>query len=167
MEAARPARPGDVERLVQLWSLAVDELSVQRGGRLLVGLLHRPDPAASFAAEMDDPRRHLIVGDLHGVTLGFGSARLVDLPGERVGMIDELYVEPPGRGIGLGHAMAEQLMTWCRVKGCTGVDGLALPGNRATKSFFEGQGFTARLLVMHHAFDLPDAPAAWGVAADG
>ena len=32
-----------------------------------------------------------------------------------------------------------------------GIDATALPGNRATKNFFEAHGFTARLLVMHHA----------------
>jgi hypothetical protein len=30
-----------------------------------------------------------------------------------------------------------------------GIDAFALPGMRETKNFFEGSGFTARLLVMH------------------
>jgi hypothetical protein len=39
------------------------------------------------------------------------------------------------------------------LRGCSGVDATALPGNRATKNFFEESGFTARLLVMHHRLD--------------
>ena len=49
----------------------------------------------------------------------------------------------------VGRAMAESLMSWCRSQGCSGVDASALPGSRAVKSFFEANGFTARLLVMH------------------
>ena len=44
----------------------------------------------------------------------------------------------------------DQLLEWFRGRGCNGVDATALPGNRATKNFFEMSGFTARLLVMHH-----------------
>ena len=35
----------------------------------------------------------------------------------------------------------------------SGVDATALPGHRQAKNFFERAGFTARLLVMHHAVD--------------
>jgi hypothetical protein len=45
--------------------------------------------------------------------------------------------------------MAASLLDWCRSLGCIGVDSNALPGSRAVKSFFENEGFTARLLVMH------------------
>lgn len=47
--------------------------------------------------------------------------------------------------------MATTLVQWCQAEGCAGVDTLALPGSRATKSFFEGEGFTACLLVMHRS----------------
>jgi hypothetical protein len=44
----------------------------------------------------------------------------------------------------------DSLLAWASERGCQGVDATALPGDRATKNFFEGSGFTARLLVMHH-----------------
>ena len=34
-----------------------------------------------------------------------------------------------------------------------GVDATALPGDRLTKNFFESNGFTARLLIMHRRLD--------------
>jgi hypothetical protein len=45
------------------------------------------------------------------------------------------------------------LIAWCRARGCTGMDAMALPGHRQTKNFFEESGFTARKLVMHHRLD--------------
>lgn len=44
-------------------------------------------------------------------------------------------------------------LDWFVGAGCTGVDALALPGARATKNFFEENGFTARLLVVHRRLD--------------
>jgi hypothetical protein len=38
------------------------------------------------------------------------------------------------------------------------VDVIALPGHRATKNFFEEQGFTARAIVMHHGLDPDPSP---------
>ena len=64
-------------------------------------------------------------------------------------MVGELYVSPEARRAGVGRAMAASLSAWCRSMGCNGVDANALPGSRAVKSFFEADGFTARLLVMH------------------
>jgi GNAT superfamily N-acetyltransferase len=69
--------------------------------------------------------------------------------GELVGSIEEIYVKPYARRLGVGRAIAVSLLEWCRARGCTGVDAKALPGSRAVKSFFESEGFTARLLVMH------------------
>jgi GNAT superfamily N-acetyltransferase len=62
--------------------------------------------------------------------------------------VEELYVFPEARRHGAGRAVAGDLLQWCTEARCVGVDASALPGSRAVKSFFEGQGFTARLLVM-------------------
>jgi hypothetical protein len=35
--------------------------------------------------------------------------------------------------------------------GCFGLDALVLPGNRATKNFFEASGLTARAIVVHRS----------------
>ena len=41
------------------------------------------------------------------------------------------------------------LIAWCEEHRCTGIDAVALPGNRATKNFFERFGLTARALLVH------------------
>ena len=43
----------------------------------------------------------------------------------------------------------DDLVAWCRDRGCVGVDSLALPGDRATKNFFESFGLVARAIVVH------------------
>jgi len=83
--------------------------------------------------------------------VGFASARIEQLrDGTTLGVIGDLYVEPDARGVGVGEALMDALLVWASERGCQGVDATALPGDRATKNFFEGSGFTARLLVMHH-----------------
>jgi GNAT superfamily N-acetyltransferase len=131
---------------------AVEELTPMRGGRVLLGLNRRELPlAASFVSQLEDPRQFVVVGVLDGDDIvGFGSCRTLALSGdERVGSIEDLYVVPSARRCGAGRAMAELMVRWCSSEGCIGVDASALPGSRAVKSFFEAEGFTARLLVMH------------------
>jgi GNAT superfamily N-acetyltransferase len=85
-----------------------------------------------------------------GNVVGYGTCRLLELSnGERVGSVQDLYVDPLVRRQGVGRAMADQMVSWCVEQGCIGVDANALPGSRAVKSFFEAGRFTARLLVMH------------------
>jgi len=149
---ARPARQSDIERLVEMYQSAADELGDMRGGRVLIGLNGRDAPlAGSFADQLRDPRQFVVVAVVGPEeTVGYGTCRTLELSGSgRVGSIDDLYVEPSARRRGAGRAIAELLTRWCSSEGCTGVDATALPGSRAVKSFFEGEGFTARLLVMH------------------
>jgi GNAT superfamily N-acetyltransferase len=147
----RLAGPDDVVRLVELYEAAVSELGTMRGGRVLLGLNGRARPlAASFSRQLQGPGEQLVVGAVGGEVVGYGSCATRPLPGpELLGVVEELYVAPRARRAGVGQAIAESLMSWCRSQGCTGVDASALPGSRAVKSFFEANGFTARLLVMH------------------
>jgi len=148
---ARVAGPGDQGRLVELWTEAERELVVMRGGRVLLGLNGRSAPVAlSFASQLGDPAQRLVVGVLATQVVGYGSCRTRTLAGsDLLGSIEDLYVVPEARRQGVGGAIAGALLEWCHAEGCTGVDANALPGSRAVKSFFEANGFTARLLVMH------------------
>jgi len=87
-------------------------------------------------------------------------AALAELAGLRGA--DRYPVQPlpapgdPARPLWVGElagAMTELALDWFAGSGCTGVDALALPGARATKNFFEENGFTARLLVVHRRLD--------------
>jgi GNAT superfamily N-acetyltransferase len=73
--------------------------------------------------------------------------------GDTLGVITDLFVEPDAREVGIGEAIAEQLVAFCVERQCVGIDAVALPGHRAAKNFFEEQHFTARMLTMHRRLD--------------
>ena len=86
--------------------------------------------------------------------LGYGAVVVETLrSGAHLGVVTDLFVEDEARAVGVGEAMVDALVAYCRARECVGIDARALPGHRATKNFFEAHGFTARALVMHHRLD--------------
>ena len=151
MEAARPATEADVPRLAELVRAAIGELAPLRGGAVWKAREARAEPLEADLARLigtDDAR--VLVGTIDGVPVGYAVARLERLgDGSTLGVVEDIYVEPGARQVGLGEAMMDDLVQWCRACGCFGMDSMALPGDRSTKNFFEESGFTARKLVMH------------------
>lgn len=165
MEAVRPATLDDLGRLVELYRMAQDELAPTRGGELLFLREARRDPLeASFKPALDDPDRGMWVGTIDGFVVGYAAVRIEELPsGYRLGVIEDLFVESEARSVGVGEAMAGAVLDWFANERCGGADAMALPGNRATKNFFEETGFTARLLVMHKSLSAtPESPVEHG-----
>jgi GNAT superfamily N-acetyltransferase len=150
VEHARPATAADLDALTTLWGMAVQELDGVRGGLLLAGSLVRDDLAGYLAGALDDPDRLLVVGLIDDVRVGVGSVICDRTRRETVGHLELIFVDPSARQVGVAEAMVEIILSWCEAHNCVGVDAPALPGNRPAKAFFEGQGFLARLLVMHH-----------------
>lgn len=152
MEAARPATHEDVPRLAELNRLAVKDLAAFRGGGIYAAREARAEPIEDgFAAAIDDDDQCVVVGTIDDVPIGYAAAHVETLrDGSRLGVVSDIFVESEARAIGVGEAMMNALLAWLRERGCSGVDALALPGDRTTKNFFEESGFTARLLVMHH-----------------
>jgi hypothetical protein len=153
VERCRPARPDDLARVAELSRELFTELVPLRGGDLWAARDARPEPIeSSFAPLLDDPDACVLVGTIDDVIVGFGVLLVEALPtGVNLGRITELFVEIPARSVGVGEAISDQLVAFAAERDCVGVDALALPGHRDTKNFFEEQGFTARMLVMHHA----------------
>ncbi len=129
-----------------------------RGANLLFAREARRDPVdVSIKAEIGDPTRSVWVGTIDDYIVGYAAGRIEDLaPGERLGVIEDLFVEAEARSVGVGDALANAIVGWFMSRGCTSADALALPGARATKNFFEESGFTARLLVMHRRLTTGD-----------
>jgi GNAT superfamily N-acetyltransferase len=153
MEAVREAVPEDGPRLGELVAELVAAIAPQRGGSQLI------DPergwtaaglAESLTRLLDDDRHVVLVGTLDGVVTGVAVCHHDGRAGHgRRGTLDACYVEPEARGQGLGGLLLDGAMAWFTGHGCHGVDGVALPGDRAAKNFYEGAGFKARLLTMH------------------
>lgn len=158
MEDTRPATAADVPVLVDLARAAVDEQRDARGGSIWSRREVRVEPLdESFRAALaaDD---HLVrVGTIDDTPVGYVVAHLEPLrDGAILGVVDDVYVDPGARGVGVGEALIDPVVAWCRERGAVGIDALALPGNRATKNFFETFGFTARAIVVHRSLEPDD-----------
>ena len=157
-EGARTALPAEIDRVVELALEARSALVDQRGGPLQ--LLTSPGPEETEAAlrsTLDPVEGARFVGTYAGVIVGYALVRSRPVGEDRhLGVIDELYVEPGARQVGVGAALLAEVLAWCEQRGCLGVDAVALPGDRATKNFFEGFGLVARAIVAHRPLGDPE-----------
>jgi GNAT superfamily N-acetyltransferase len=152
LERARPAVAGDLGRVAELVDAMREELIPMRGGELWAAREAPAEPYdETYGHMIDAPDGCLLVGLIDDAIIGFGAAKVETLrTGQQLGIITDLFVEPGARAVGVGEAIAHDLVEFCTSHGCVGVDARALPGHRATKNFFEEHGFTARAIVMHH-----------------
>jgi ribosomal protein S18 acetylase RimI-like enzyme len=151
VEAARAATADDITTVVELARALRAEWRAIRGGDLWEAREARPEPLdVAFRTLLDRPDATVVVGSIDDVIVGYGAAVVETLRDRsRLGVIDELYVEPDARAVGVGEAIAEALVAFCADARCAGIDARALPGHREAKNFFERAGFTARALIMH------------------
>ncbi len=152
--AAR-AGPDDLATLVDLAEAAITELAPARGGYIWSRLgARRPPFERGFEAELADPDRLLAVGTIDHTVVGYAAAEQVLLhDGHHLGRLTDIFVLPGARGVGVGEEMMELAIEWCRRFDAVGIDSMALPGDRATKNFFETFGLVARSLTVHRRLD--------------
>ncbi len=158
VEAVRAAAGGDGARVVELCQELVRNIISQRGGSLLVDgdrLEARTGGGPLLLDELlDDGGSRVVVGTLDEAVIGFGMCHVVDHGDQgRRGVLDVCYVEPEARGVGVGRLLLESLVSWLEARGCEGVDGVALPGDRGAKNFYESAGFKARMITMYRRMD--------------
>lgn len=161
MEHARPATPHDLHRVAQLAQQVIEELTPTRGGQIWARQTARTVPVtpASFEALLGDPLHLVAVGTVDDTVIGYAAVRIDALrDGGRLAVLDELYVEPDARGVGVGEAMMDLVVEWATGAGCIGIDSIALPGNRATKNFFESFGLVARAIIVHRSLLPAETP---------
>jgi GNAT superfamily N-acetyltransferase len=153
-ESTRVATTLDLDDLVALAEAAIAEKREQKGGPVWARRESRGEQVRpSLATALNAEDQQVVLGLFDGATIGYGVARIETLPdGGRLGLIEDLFVDPGARAVGVGEMLMDQLMAWCRDRGCFGVDSLALPGDRATKNFFESFGLVARAIVVHRRF---------------
>ncbi len=149
METVRPAQPDDRAACEQLLGQALTDLPSMRGGAALVGTAAAADLFTTWSAA--GPEGTLLVGEFHGAVVGLAAVSTFIRSGanEPSGRVDCCYVETAARGVGVGSALMDAAVEWCRQKGCADIDAQALPGDRATKQRLEAAGFTARLLTLN------------------
>jgi len=153
---ARPATAEDIAALVAMYRDLEDEQGALRPLWPVADGLDEP-VSQSFQHAIENPETLVLVGTIDDVPLGFLLARPQPLlsqgGGEEVGTVQLIHTDAAARGVGVGATMMEAAMLWMRGLGLRLFDAIVSPGHRAAKNFFEAQGFSARLIVMHHADD--------------
>ena len=150
----REARGDDLAVIGQLATLAVDEQREGRGGAVWSRREARADAESSISAAMESETTRVFVGLLDEVVVAYAVFSVETLTdGGQLGRIEDLFVAPEGRGIGLGEALMESVTDAARAARCFGIDAFVLPGNRVAKNFFEASGLTARAIIVHRSLD--------------
>lgn len=149
--AARAAVPGDLPVVAALSRAGTAELRPNRGGEIWSQWEARPEPIEPvFESLLTGNDAAVLVGMIDQVVVGYAVVVIHQLHDRRlVGHLTDLYVMADARGIGVGEALMELITGWCREHDCVGIDSIALPGDRATKNFFETFGLVARALRVH------------------
>lgn len=148
---ARGAARADLDTVAALCRAGTAELSPNRGGEIWSQWEARPEP---LEPALDDLLGRVdaavLVGEIDGTTVGYAVLVVHSLhDGRLVGHLTDIYVMDAARGVGVGEALMEAATEWCRDHECIGIDSIALPGDRATKNFFETFGLVARALRVH------------------
>lgn len=152
MEAARAPREDELPRIAELHRLAVAATLPERGGEVFAARETAGEPLERWLQERL-AGGGVWAGTIDDSVVGYAVAMIEDARSEvRLARIEALFVEQGARGVGVGAALMAAILEWSAANHCTGVDAWALPGDRSTKNFFEGSGFSARLLTMHHSF---------------
>ncbi len=140
-EQVRPAMGSDAPALAQLETAARDALVEQRGG--LQHLAERPavDDWLTLVAAVDAA---VFVGSLDGVVVAYLEIAYVG----DLAVVRQAYVDPGARELGLGDGMLAAAADVARARGCTAIEGTALPGDRNTKNLYERAGITARKITV-------------------
>ena len=158
MESVRTATDDDRSRVLELCEELVTAVTSRRGGELLVepwlGETAGAELGERLVALLDRPDALVLLGALDEVVVGVAVSVIEeDRRGQRRGRLGGCFVEEGARGVGVGRLLLDGSLAWMAENGCTGVDGLALPGDRAAKSFYESAGFKARVLTMHRPLE--------------
>jgi ribosomal protein S18 acetylase RimI-like enzyme len=154
VERARWAGPDDLPEVLDLAREAARAMRDQRGGAIWTVREARPEPfeADLVHALTGTGGRRAAVGLIDDAVVGYGVVHPEVLhDGSVLAVVSDLYVTPEARGVGVGEALMDLFIADARADGAVGIDSLALPGDRATKNFFERFGLTARAIVVHRS----------------
>lgn len=154
--AAREVTSDDVNSIATLRAEARRAVVDARGGRSHIEKDH-PDhvgEAIVSRAIAGATLEAAIAGTLDEVVVGFALAhRESSDVAEPVATIEELWVTPEAREMGVGEELVAAVVRWAAQHGCVALDADALPGDRATKNFFEQHGLVARGIRVQRRLD--------------
>ena len=152
---ARLARAEEISAVAALAREARREAQQYRGGERWMATEAAPEPLEDhLAALLADPGAVVLAGIWEDAVVGYGWARrLVRQDGSPIARIEELFVTPEARSVGVGESLFVALMQWARERDLEAIDAFVLPGHREAKNFFETFKMTAHALIVHTRID--------------
>lgn len=151
---ARHATVADLATTMVFSQQARDEVVDDRGGRWLLNHdLERTPIEEQHQRALASPGHFLVVGMVEGVVVGHALGEISPAVDAQLCMIEELFVHPGARAIGVGSQMLSVVRDWAVDNGCAAIESQVLPGNRSGKNFFERVGMKTR--KMRVSADLP------------
>lgn len=131
----RPARGDEVEDLLPLmrgycefYETEPDDVGLRTMARALIA---DPEQGALFIARGDD-----------GVAIGFAAMdwKWSSLRGARIGYLEDLFVDPERRGMGVAEALIEACAERCRERGAPALDWQTATDNFRAQKVYERVG---------------------------
>jgi GNAT superfamily N-acetyltransferase len=140
-QVVRPANHDDAAALHDLEAQARHALIDQRGG---AALLAEQPAVGDWRAAIEDHSRWIGVGELDGFVVGY----IEMVSRGDIADVRQIYVEEGARELGFGDEMLEAARGEAQRRGCSVLEGTALPGDRETKNLYERAGMTARKITV-------------------
>lgn len=153
--SARPVGPEDIGTVADLAREARREALEYRGGERWLATEAAPEPLEDHLTQlMSAATVALVAGIWEEEVVGYGWARRMDrLDGSSIARIEELFVTPEARSVGVGELLFDALTQWARDHRLVAIDAFVLPGHREAKNFFETFKMTAHALIVHTRLD--------------
>ena len=131
------------------------EAQQYRGGERWLVTEAAPEPLEDHLIRlMAESETALVAGVWEGEVVGYGWARRhVRLDGSPIARIEELFVTPDARSVGVGESLFDALKQWAVEQRLVAIDAFVLPGHRQAKNFFETFKMTAHALIVHTRLD--------------
>ena len=120
---------------------ATAELRPERGGVMLFDV---DRPLLAARDERAGNSALVVVGLIDDVVVGFARGQIFTVGSRRVASVDDLFVHPAARGVGVGASMLGLIRAWAGENDCSHLESQVLPGNREAKNFFERMGMVTR-----------------------
>jgi ribosomal protein S18 acetylase RimI-like enzyme len=140
----RPGRRDDAAAAARLWVQSAEEHTVY-------------DPVYATAPDAEKVMRRfladlsssshscLFVAERNGEVVGFLSGELREgspaFKPKTWAAVEDVYVVPEHRSLGIGHALFEECRMWARQKGADGISLQVAAGNTRARKFYEELGF--------------------------
>jgi len=171
----RPAAPSDTERLGELfgkWIRSAEDMAVgqelnvdEDWSRYFTGML-RSDGIHVLVAELDGEVVGFVVGrvnqtgrsDLVHKVGKFVRKALRQLPPDivksrRVGVVEEIYVDPDIRGVAVAYDLVDELMTWFKLQGLAAIEGHMWARNQTQLRLAKYMGFEPIRIMVRKELD--------------